>query len=219
MLSLSALLAMVMACSGANKAVNDFKPLPERFTRATLVGPLCDGQMCTCLRPGDNPGMPASDQVKRYQFKVGPAQNELWVMVDDMVLYKTVERATECFMLDLSHGDHRVTVRAQGENGFSAALEIREVGQKGLYDTFDFTCGSPDACSFDHLAAFKKSLARYRRGIHDPCGATKIRALEWLTGASLDRIHPGDLQLDFIMKVYDFAPKHESGHPECKDRY
>lgn len=215
----AALLLCAGSCAGAQKRPAEFKPVPDKMTSATLAGPLCDAEICKCIDGGANPGLPDQEGVKRYQFKVGPSDNELWVTVDDTVMYKTVERATECFIIDLRTGKHEVSLRAKSETGFGARLTISEISAQGPYNTFDFQCGSPGACSFDQLASFKASLVRYKRQIHDPCGSTKIRAPNWLTGESPDRIHPGDLQLDLILQVYDFTPEHPSGHPQCRDRY
>lgn len=206
------------ACAGPSKS-SDFKPLPERLTRATVVGPLCDGNLCRCIEPGSDPGLPEREDVKRYQFLLGPTANEMWVEVGDMVLYKGVERATDCFIIDLTTTKHPVVVRASGEHGFAVGLSIREIGKHSMYETFDFQCGGPDPCTFDAVDEFKSSLARYKRGVHDPCGSTRIRGLEWLTGGSTDRVHPGDLQLSLVLDSYDFTPEHPSGDPACKDRY
>lgn len=214
-----AVLSVLGACSVAAGPSSQFKPLPDKFTRATLVGPLCDGALCTCVTPGADAGLPDRPNLKRYQLRLGPAPNELWVMIDGMVLYKSVERATDCFIIDLHAGKHDVVLRASGEQGLAAGLTVNEIGPKGTYNTLDFHCGGPGTCSFDQLQVFKASLAKYRRGVHDPCGSTRIRTLEWLTGKSPDRVHPGELQLQFVLDVYDFPPRHESGHPDCKDRF
>lgn len=214
---LSALLLAGSACSGGARS-GGFVPLPDRLTRATVVGPLCDGEACKCLEPGDDPGQP-DPGAKRYQFTLGPTANEMWVMVDDMVLYKGVERATDCFLVDLRHGEHRVVVRAAGASGFAAGLTVNELGAKGPYATFEFACGGPDPCAFDHIDEFKQGLARYPRGVHDPCGSTRIRAIEWLTGKSEDRVHPSELQLSLTLDAYDFTPEQPSGDPSCKDRF
>lgn len=215
----SVLIWALTSCSGAASSAGEFKPIPDKLTSATLAGPLCKAQICSCVGDGSDPGLPEAADVKRYQFKLGPTDNELWVMVDDMVMYKTVERASECFIVDLGVGKHEVVLRAKSETGFGARLTINEIGKHGPYQTFDFQCGAPGSCTFDQLDSFKASLTKYKRQIHDPCGSTKIRAPNWLTAASPDRIHPGDMQLKLVMQIYDFSPGHPSGHPECKDRF
>lgn len=208
------------SCAGAKKRPASLEPVPVKLTTATLVGPLCEAEVCQCIDGGANPGLPDQDGVKRYQFKLGPTDNELWVTVDDMVMYKTNERATECFIVDLRADEkHEVSLRAKSANGFGARLTINEIGAEGPYSTFMFQCGSPGPCTLDQLASFKASLARYKRQLHDPCGSTKVRAPHWLTGEAPDRVHPDELQLDFILHVYKFPLRYPSGHPECRDRY
>lgn len=217
------MLAAMLACGGGT--ARDVPTMPEpppRMTRATLAGPLCQGTTCRCKKDDADAGVPEVAGVKRYEVVLGPSDNELWATVNGMVLYKSVERATECFYLDLaSPGDHPVTLRARGEAGFGARLTIRELQASGpaWYSTFEFVCGAPGACRVDQLRDFRASLARYKRGIHDPCGSTKIQGLEWDTGRMPDVSVPADLYLQLRLKPYKFAPDKPPGHADCKDNY
>jgi hypothetical protein len=214
-------------CGGGGSSAPDVQltPTPEPVTRAVLSGPLCQTDACTCRKldgPGDGgAGAPETDDAKRFEFHVGPAENGLWVSVDDMVLYKNDQHAEDCFYLDLRPGEHKVELRASRGGGFSAALDIHEYGAatQSWYDTFTFNCGAPGTCSYDALDEWKASLDRYKRSLHDPCGSTKVKAITWDAGRAPDQLHPQDLLLRFTLDVYEFAPDQPHGHADCADRY
>lgn len=214
---------LVAACAGADKPpAVEAGPDPEPVTRATLAGPLCEGDRCQCRQIGagdGGAGAPEGGDTKRFEFHLGPSTNALWATVDDMVLYKSDERAEECFYVDLAPGQHKVTLRANRGGGFAAQLDIHEYGPltQSWYDTFTFVCG-PGACSYDDLDAWKESLARYRRGLHDPCGSTKVKGITWDAGRAPDQQHPQSLVLELTLDVYKFAPGAPHGDPSCKDR-
>jgi hypothetical protein len=222
-------LVLVAACSGGggngkggtNPDVAA-KPLPEPRTEAVLAGPLCSTDRCDCrdqTAPADGgAGVPDGEETKRYEVHVGPAENGVWVTVDGMVLYKSDERAEDCFYVDLKPGKHQVTVQASRGGGIAAKVAISEYapGTESWYDTFNFDCGMP--CSYDDLDAWKASLARYTRGIHDPCGSTKIADIAWDAGRAADQLHPQDLYLELVLDVYKFAPDYPHDAPECRDR-
>lgn len=221
-IALSSLL-LLAACGGSTTRTQpELPPLPPPGTRATLAGPLCEGDTCKCRGETGDPGTPDSKAVKRYEIEIGPVDNEMWVTVDDMVLYKSRERATECFYVDLtSPGEHKVTIRAHGEPAFGARVTIREIGvdPKSYYDTFTFGCGGPGACDQPQLRDWRDGLRRYTRGVHDPCGSTKIKGIEWDTGEMPDATLPSDLYVKLVLQPYAFAPKHPSGDPACSRNF
>lgn len=210
---------LLAGCGASTRQTREFGELPPRVTTATLAGPLCEGQQCRCREPGRDPGVAQQPGTKRYELRLGPVENELWLKVNSMVFYKSRERATECFYIDLPAGKHPVSLRGKGEYGFAARLSISEIGKLGLYDTFEFGCGGPGMCSFDQLEEWKSSLARYKRGAHDPCGSTKIRNIDWHTGKPPDNVHPSELELDLVLHVYEFVPERASGDSSCADKY
>jgi hypothetical protein len=220
-------LVILAACGGATTRTQpELPPVPPAATTGTLAGPLCSGTACRCLEEGGDAGAPSSAAVKRFEIKVGPVDNDLWVMVDDMVLYKTRERATECFYVDLaSPGDHTVAIRAHGDPAFGARVAISEMRaaaeDKPLswYETFRFGCGGPGACDQAQLHAWRDSLAKYKRGIHDPCGSVKIKGIEWDTGKMPDTTVPADLYVKFVMQLYKFSPDHAHGDPACASKF
>jgi hypothetical protein len=132
MLRPSAIALGLLACSGTtNPNLVTLKPPPAPTTIATLAGPLCDGQVCKCRvhnAPADGGAGVPDDGVKRFEVKVGPSEHELWITIDDMVLYKSNARAEECFYVDLGAGDHTVGLRAHRGGGLSAAVAISEYG-------------------------------------------------------------------------------------------
>jgi hypothetical protein len=215
----AALIPVLAGCGASAKETKNFSELPPRVTSATLAGPLCEGQQCRCREPGREPGLAQRPGTKRYELRIGPVENELWVTVNDMVLYKSPERATECFYIDLPTGKHPVSLRARGEYGFAARLSISELGAQGGYETFDFACGGPGMCEQSQLKEWRASLAKYKRGAHDPCGSTKIHDVEWQSGKMPDKLHPSELELELVMQVYEFTPEHPSGDPACADNY
>ncbi len=219
------LMLSTMACGGGPKmATITIEPPPEPMTRATLVGPLCKAEVCTCRdprAPADGGAGDPEPGVKRFEFRLGPSEHALWVKVDDMVLYKSEARAEDCFYVDLGAGDHSVTLRASRLGGVSAALTVSEYAPatQSWYSSYRFECGVPGACAHDELDQYKASLGRYPRGIQDPCGSVRIKGITWDTGIAPDQLHPNDLALGMTLDVYDFAPKKPHGDPSCATRF
>ncbi len=211
-----AVAALSLSCGGAG---SDATTLPPRFTRATLVGPLCDADRCQCHNEaGSDAGAPPSSELKRFEVRLGPVENELWVELDGMTFYKGTERAEECFYVDLAPGQHPVVIHGAGDPGFGARMSVAERGQGGWYDTFEFGCGAPGWCDFDGLKEWEQAVLRAPRQLHDPCGSTKIRDAEWKAGGAVDRTHPQHLEVNLVLDVYDFTPQHNPGDPACANK-
>jgi hypothetical protein len=217
-----AALALVLLSCGSTVQHRNFGPPPEALTVATLSGPLCEGASCRCSQVPGDAGLPDTTRLKRFELRI-ETPGELWVTIGSgagaMRLYKSSQRVTECFYVDLTAGDHPVSLRGHAIGGFAAGLHISELAKIGdapsAYATFDFTCGGPDPCTLDRLAEFKKSLARFPRSIHDPCGSVKIRQIAWETGKAPDQMTPEDLELSMVLDVYNFPPKSAHGDPAC----
>jgi hypothetical protein len=216
------LLFAMAACGGAQRQQVQLQPTPAPTTRATLVGPLCKtGQACTCRdegAPADGGAGEPGEGVKRFEVRVGPAANAVWVMLDDMVLYKSEQRASECFYVDLAPGDHKLGVRAHNPGGLGAAVTVREygVGPKSWYDSVHFECGTPGACSNDELDQQKADFAAAVHGVHDVCGSVKVKGVAWNTGTEPDAMHPEDLQVEMTLDLYKFAPDKKHGDATCQ---
>ncbi len=214
--TLVVMVGLWMACSGAS-TVPALQPTPAPETRATLAGPLCEFGVCKCRDEAGDPQQTVDPGVKRYEVRVGPTDNPLWVSIGEMIFYKSAERATGCFYVDLRPGRHPVRLRASREEGYGARLSISELGpdKLGWYPSFEFACGSPGICTNDQLDEFKRRLASIKKNVHAPCGSTKIREVVWQTGRMPDSLPPGELQLDFILDIYKFSPVFAPGSPEC----
>lgn len=216
--------SLLAAACGGSRPQLALAPVPAPATRATLVGPLCaSGQECTCRddkAPADGGAGAPDGGAKRFEVRVGPAPNAIWVTVDDMVLYKSDQRADACFYVDLAPGDHHLGVRAHQDGGLGAAVTIHEYGAaaKSWYDTFHFECGTPGACSNDELDQEKADLAQAPHGLHDPCGSVKVKGVTWATGTEPDQRHPEDLAVAFTLDVYKFAPDKPHGDGGCVAR-
>jgi hypothetical protein len=205
---LLALAALVVGCAGTPDAM---PPVGERLTTGTLRGPLCKSQFCECKTTATAAGKP-NPPLKRFELRAGPADNELWISIAGNELYKSKERATDCFYVDLPPGKHHVTLRAQGEAAVGANLDISELGVKGpwWYRTFSFECGS-NVCDVPQLQDWRREVARLGTK-HDPCGSTKILGVAYQTGRLPDGLHPVDLFVELDLEVYDFVPD----QPSCR---
>ena len=185
---------------------------------ATLAGPLCEFSACKCRDAAGDPPQTAPAGFKRYEVRIGPIDNELWVTIDDkMVLYKGLERPEECFYVDVAPGRHPIRIRGKRETGFGARVTISELApeNQGWYGSFEFQCGSPGICTRQRLDEWKKETSALPKNLFDPCGSTKVREVVWQTGRLPDTVPPGDLQLDFILDVYKFTPSFAPGAAEC----
>jgi hypothetical protein len=204
----------VVACSGSTSQIK-IGPPPERVTRGPLAGGTCHDDQCTCAKNFDEVG-PAEGNRKRYEFRLSSAQ-ELWVTLPDHQLYKSPERAEACFYVDFMPGEYPVALRASNKDGVSAQLEIFELGAKAKtrYSTFKFACGHPGVCAFEDLDAAKVSFKEFHRGLHDACGSTKIKNINWDHGKAPDGTHPSELLVRLTLDIYKFMPEKPSGDSTC----
>jgi hypothetical protein len=208
-------LVLVTACSGGRRQIEIGPPPPARTT-GTLAGPLCKYDGCTCRDAGNDAGVPEGAR-KRFEIRLKSAQ-QLWLTLPgDTMLYKSPEQAEACFYVDLSPGEHPIELRASDKDGVSAEVVVSELGAetKSWYDTFRFECGNPGACSFEELDALKAHYAQFARGLHDPCGSTKIKGILWDHGKALYGLHPSELVMRATLDVYKFAPSRPSGDASC----
>jgi len=200
----------ISACGGGSQI--PIGPVPARQTTGTLAGPLCQYDTCSCAKTEAEAGVPEGGR-KRYEIRLKSAQ-ELWLtMHGDMRLYKTNEKPEVCFYIDLPPGEHPLQLRASNAVGVSAEVVVREIGAKtaSFYNTFQFECGNPGACSFEELDALGASYKQFKRGLHDPCGSTRIKNIGWDHGKAPDGTHPSELVVRATLDVYKFMPWRKSG--------
>ena len=214
----------VAACAGASRPQIAIGPPPPKDTHAVLAGALCADNRCTCR--GDGPGdggvgVPeatgATNARKRFEIRMTSAY-DLWVTINrTTVLYKSPERAEECFYVDLPSGDQEVELRAENADGVSAGLQIHELGTgtKSWYDTFAFSCGVPGVCSFEDLEAEKARLAGAKRNVFDRCGTTRVKGISWDHGKAPDQLHPSELVLRLTLDIYRRAAAKPHGDATC----
>jgi hypothetical protein len=217
---LLALLTLAMMVSGPSCSGSQSTPAmpeaPDPGTRATLAGPLCESARCQCSDDMSKIGS-AAEGLKRFRIVLGPSESQLWATINNNVFYKSVERGTACFYVDLPEGEHPIALRAKGEGGFGAGLKISEIGGKGpwFYDSFNFNCGAPGLCSMQALRDWKASVKNVSAGKHAPCGSVRILGVDWANGRVPDMLHPEDFRLEALMKIYKFLPHHPPGSEDC----
>lgn len=207
-------LVAALGALGCGASPGEMPAVPQRMTLGALRGPLCTEQYCRCADKPADAGLP-QPPAKRFEIQVGPTGGELWVQVGDNRLYKSPERPTDCFYVDLSPGEHPVSMRGHDQNGFGAMLAISEIGARGpwKYDTFSFECGT-NVCTADAVKDWMRR-ARELGPEQDPCGSTKVTGVRYQMGRLPDGLHPADLYVELDLKVYKFVPEHPPGDPEC----
>jgi hypothetical protein len=211
-----ALAFAICSCGGGATQI-EIKPPPPKMTSGTLAGELCNNGVCKCRSgTGDGGAGTPEDGRKRFEIKLGSAY-DLWLTMPGRVLYKSPETAEACFYVDVAPGDQPLQLRASNKNGVSLSLEVRELGTatQSWYDTFAFSCGNPGVCSFDELDGKRAEYAGIKRGLHDPCGSTKVKGIAWDHGKSPDQLYPSELAIELTLRVYKFAPWKPHGDATC----
>jgi hypothetical protein len=86
------------------------------------------------------------------------------------------------------------------------------------YPSFEIACGGGGAsCAEESLQTWVDSVDRVAHGIFAPCGSVRIDEVRWQTGArERGAAAPPSLTFEFTLNVYNFAPKHPPGSPECE---
>ncbi|MEZ4366789.1 MAG: hypothetical protein R2939_10940 [Kofleriaceae bacterium] len=216
-------IAFAAACGGATTGPTPppIGPVPAAATTAALVGPLCGGAECQCRDPGapDEGGAGlAPEGHKRYEVRVGPSEHPLWVTLDGGVMYKSAERATACFYVDLAPGEHALRLRASNPSGVQAVVRVAEYGVAtgSWYRTFEFACGEGGVCTSDGLDAQRARYQATHGGKHDPCGSTLVRGLTWDTSKMAPTEPASEVQVDLTLAAYAFVPDKPHGDDGCR---
>jgi hypothetical protein len=187
-------------------------------TEATLAGHRCDVGHCTCRAQDPLETSPPEQPYKRFEARVGSSSGVGWVTVDSHVLYKSAERAEDCFYLDLAPGRHEVSLvlrEGEAQAGVGGELAISEYANEAWYSTLRFLCGGSGPCDREALRSWKDDLAAKRRDLWDPCGSTKVQGVTWDLERAPDALTPGKVLLRFTLNVYDFVPRHPPGSDQC----
>src|SRR5206468_3678282 len=122
---------------------------------------------------------------------------------------------------ELAAGRHTVRVHAEAANpeiGQEPAFFLYEYSpeQKSWYHTFAFHCGGGDVCTIGDMEKWLgEAQLSGTRGIHDPCGSTRIEGLRWQAERSVGT-KLAALELDFVLEVYKFKPRFPHGAKSCK---
>lgn len=220
--------ALPSACGGAERPPASPASLPTE-TRAALAGHRClSPSHCQCRRLGV-----AADQAertpppagkKRFEVRVQSSTGVVWVTIDGKEqLFKSTERAEDCFYVDLAPGPHPIRLWAKadaaGGGGVGVGLRIaeHEPGRTWWFTSFDFQCGVPGPCDKDRLTEWKAEIAADRRRLRDPCGMSRIQGLTWETGRMPDALHPQELRMSFTLNVYARVPERPPGDPDCAE--
>ena len=217
----------VSACAGSNRPPPT--PRPKDLgaeTHATVAGHRCDASThCTCRTEGAEDQAeqtPPEGDLRRFEVRVSSSTGQVWVTVDKtQTLYKSGERAEDCYYIDLEPGGHTFSLYAKAEEpmaGVGAGLHVSEYEPSpspSWYDAFVFQCGVPGACDRDVLGEWKKDVQGDRRSLRDYCGATHVTDLKWEVGRAPDALHPEDLLLDFTLGISPHRPTKPPRDPSC----
>ena len=191
----------------------------------------CQGQHCTC-RDASSPAdaaesNPPAGGMKRYEIRVGPSMDAVWVDVEGRGTWfkQTEPQETGCLYVDLKPGDKvRVTEHVEAmEKTHGTALDVRisEYNPKlhAWYDTARIECGGGgDACNREMLGSWTDSIHKLVRGLQDQCGSTKIEEPHW-SSPETDLPHPPAITAELILHVYTFEPKSPPGTADCGKRH
>jgi hypothetical protein len=196
-----------------------------------VAGARCQGAACICRGVGDgksdkeDPGPP--EGTKRFELRTGRGLDPTQVTIDGR---PAVEKRLDlpdpsCVYIDLPPGKHTVALRATAKEpmqGFNPSLEVAEYGVATgrYYKTLTFLCGGTNGepCLRDDVKAVFEEWQKIPRGLHDPCGSTRIEGAHWGAERSPES-KLEDLQLEFTMHVYRFPPKLPPGSAECGKKH
>jgi hypothetical protein len=187
----------------------------------------CSGQRCRC-RPLDSNDEQREEGVapgrKRFEFRLPRTTSALWVEVEGQGIYykATTEVNPACFYLDLSPGEHHLTVlgeKRDPEIGLQTGLQIFEYGAKegpNWYRSLDLVCGGVARCTKDGMEQWETFQRKLPRGVLDPCGSAMIRGVSF-SGTRPERLtrEDDDLTVKLTLKVYAFETYQRPGSATC----
>ncbi len=180
--------------------------LPKAQTQATLAGPLCEGDFCRCRSEEESAGEPDKGKT-RYEIRLGEASQPLWLRFGDSQLYKSAERISDCFYIDVAPGKFPVALIAGDDKGIAAGVQITELQQpkEGWQEVFRFQCGTPGACEAKELAAWGQQAKKSPLRSNVPCVATTITGINWNSQNNPDYGAMAKLALSFTLDNRDVS--------------
>ena len=190
-------------------------------------GARCQGGACTC-RDVDDWGRGVREQerdiadgTKRFEIRTGRGQDPVVIAIEGQgALRKPLDTvAAACGYVDLAPGKYRVRLHASAANpdaGMVPSIFIREYGARtqDWYDTFEFRCGGGEACSIGHMEEWLGNAQKVPRGLHDPCGSTRVGGLRWNADRTVG-VKLGELTVELTLDVYKFPPRFPHGAKKC----
>ena len=199
--SSSASPGLLGACGGGGSPATADGPRssptpPSRRPRRCWSGRCARASACQLPRAATT--TPASPEagLQALRGPARPGRRPLWVTVDGMVLYKSRERAEDCFYVDLAPGEHQVDAARRGDGRPVGARwrspSRRRRGRDLVVRHLRLRVRHARACAtldeLDELeGASRQAQARQARPVRLDQGA---RASRWDTGRMPDQRPP-----------------------------
>jgi hypothetical protein len=173
-----------------------------------------------CRADGEKEQVPAG--LKRFELRIARGVDATTITIDGRraLVRGTVEQPAEtCAYVDLAPGEHALSWREEAktpEVGIQPMLAIAEYGPavNAWYHTLEVACTTAEGCLKDDMHAAIEKLGAVPRGLHDPCGSTRVKGLRWAAEHS-PSVKLEDATVELTLHVYGFATKHPPGSAEC----
>ncbi len=161
--------------------------------------------------------------MKRFELRIARGVDAVTILVDGRraLARGAVDQPAEaCAYLDLAPGKHALQWHEEAktaEIGIQPVLSIAEYGAaaNAWYHTVEISCTTPEGCLKDDMHAAFEKLHAVPRGLHDPCGSTRVLQLAWHAEHS-PSVKLEDAVVDLTLDVYKFAPTHPPGSADCR---
>lgn len=161
--------------------------------------------------------------MKRFELRLARGVDAVTITIDGRraLARGAVEQPAEaCAYVDLPPGKHALAWREEAktpEVGIQPVLSIAEYGPaaNAWYRTLEIACTTSEGCLKDDMHAAFEKLRAVPRGLHDPCGSTRIEGARWQAEHS-PSVKLEDATVELTLHVYQFATSHAPGAPECR---
>lgn len=213
------------------KEARDTSDVAEGARPLVSTSARCPNGVCVC-RPIDDYGRgdaatdaedpPPAEGMKRFELRTGRGDDIVKITVEGMGTFtKAAGPEPGCIYVDLPPGAHRVryhVIARQEGAGIEPRLRVSEYGAAHgrWYRTFAFRCGGGSGpCTKDDARDALAELGKVARGVHDPCGSTKVQGMRFYSERPADA-QVSDFNLQFVLNVYKFAPRFPPDAESCK---